>query len=133
MVSTPSYDPALLLGTDAAAQWQALLDDPNRPLADRATRELYPPGSTFKTVVATAAVESGTATPETTFPDPAEFPLPGSTATISNAGGGVLQRRGIDHPPARLRALVQHDFRPPGDRGRSRVDRSHRRWSRLQP
>lgn len=89
MVSTPSYDPALLLGTDAATQWQTLLDDPNRPLADRATRELYPPGSTFKTVVATAAIESGVATPETTFPDPAAFPLPGSTATVSNAGGGV--------------------------------------------
>ena len=89
MVSTPSYDPGLLLGTDAAAQWQALLDDPDRPLSDRATRELYPPGSTFKTVVATAAIESGLATPETTFPDPAEFPLPGSTATVSNAGGGV--------------------------------------------
>lgn len=89
MVSTPSYDPALLLGTDAAAQWQALLDDPNRPLADRATRETYPPGSTFKTVVATAALESGFATPDTTFPDPAEFDLPGSTATVANAGGGV--------------------------------------------
>jgi peptidoglycan glycosyltransferase len=89
MVSTPSYDPGLLLGTDAAAQWQTLLDDPNRPLADRATREIYPPGSTFKTVVATAALESGFATPDTTFPDPAEFPLPGSTATVSNAGGGA--------------------------------------------
>jgi peptidoglycan glycosyltransferase len=89
MVSTPSYDPGLLLGADAAAQWQTLLDDPNRPLADRAVRELYPPGSTFKTVVAAAAVGGGVATPETTFPDPAEFPLPGSTATISNAGGGV--------------------------------------------
>jgi peptidoglycan glycosyltransferase len=89
IVSTPSYDPSLLLGTDAATQWQTLLDDPNRPLADRATREIYPPGSTFKTVVATAALESGFATPDTTFPDPAEFPLPGSTATVSNAGGGV--------------------------------------------
>jgi len=89
LVSTPSYDPSLLLGTDAAAQWQTLLDDPNRPLADRATREIYPPGSTFKTVVATAALESGFATVDTTFPDPAEFPLPGSTATVSNAGGGV--------------------------------------------
>jgi peptidoglycan glycosyltransferase len=88
LVSTPSYNPGLLLGTDAADQWQALLDDPNRPLSDRATRELYPPGSTFKTVVATAALETGTVTPETAFPDPAEFPLPGSTATVSNAGGG---------------------------------------------
>jgi peptidoglycan glycosyltransferase len=89
LVSTPSYDPSLLLGSDAATQWQTLLDDPNRPLADRATREIYPPGSTFKTVVATAALESGFATPDTTFPDPAEFPLPGSTATVSNAGGSA--------------------------------------------
>ena len=89
LVSAPSYDPGLLLGTDAAEQWQALLDDPNRPLADRATREIYPPGSTFKTVVATAALETGLVTPDTTYPDPAEFPLPGSTATVSNAGGDV--------------------------------------------
>jgi peptidoglycan glycosyltransferase len=104
LVSNPSYDPSLLLGTDAAEQWQILLDDPNRPLADRATRELYPPGSTFKTVVATAAVETGLATPDTNFPDPAEFPLPGSTATISNAGGGVCNN-GVS--TTLLRAFVQ--------------------------
>jgi peptidoglycan glycosyltransferase len=88
MVSMPAYDPNLLLGTGAAEQWQALLDDPSRPLSDRATRELYPPGSTFKTVVAAAAIENGIAFPETELADPAEFPLPGSTATITNAGGG---------------------------------------------
>jgi peptidoglycan glycosyltransferase len=88
LVTSPSYDPSLLLGTDAANQYQVLLEDPARPLSDRATRELYPPGSTFKTVVAAAAIDSGTATQETTFADPAEFPLPGSTAVIQNAGGG---------------------------------------------
>jgi len=88
MVSTPSYDPNLLVGPDAAAQWQALLTDPRRPLAQRATRELYPPGSTFKTVVSAAAIDSDYATPETMFPDEASFPLPGSTATIENASGG---------------------------------------------
>ncbi len=88
LVTSPSYDPSLLLGTDAANQYQVLLEDPARPLSDRATRELYPPGSTFKTVVAAAAIDSGTATQETTFADPAEFPLPGSIAVIQNAGGG---------------------------------------------
>ena len=88
LVTSPSYDPTLLLGSDAANQYQVLLEDPARPLSDRATRELYPPGSTFKTVVAAAAIDSGTATQETTFADPAEFPLPGSTAVIQNAGGG---------------------------------------------
>jgi peptidoglycan glycosyltransferase len=89
LVSNPSYNPSLLLGSDAAANWQALLDDPANPLADRATREIYPPGSTFKTVVAAAALENGVADPATTFADPNGFPLPGSTAVVSNFGGGV--------------------------------------------
>lgn len=89
LVTSPSYNPALLLGTDAANQYQLLLNDPARPLSDRATRELYPPGSTFKTVVAAAALDNDLAAPETTYPDPAEFPLPGSTAVIENAGGGA--------------------------------------------
>ena len=89
MANFPSFDPNLLLGADAATNWQTLLDDPIRPLADRATRELYPPGSTFKTIVTGAALETGVANPSTIFPDPAEFPLPGSDATISNFDGGV--------------------------------------------
>ncbi|HSL26235.1 MAG TPA: penicillin-binding transpeptidase domain-containing protein [Acidimicrobiia bacterium] len=89
LVSSPAFDPALLLGADAAEQWQRLLDDSQRPLADRATRELYPPGSTFKVLVTAAALEAGVAASETTFPDPETFALPGSTAVISNAGGGV--------------------------------------------
>jgi peptidoglycan glycosyltransferase len=87
--SSPSFDPAPLLGADAAAAWQTLLDDPDGPLLDRATREIYPPGSSFKTVVAAAALDTGAADLNTQFPDPVEFQLPGSTATISNAGGGV--------------------------------------------
>lgn len=86
-VSSPSYQPELLLDNRAQEYWNQLLADPNDPLSDRATRELYPPGSTFKTVVSGAAFDTGTATPETEFADPAEFPLPGSTATISNASG----------------------------------------------
>jgi penicillin-binding protein A len=86
-VSNPTFDPARLLGNDAASQWEALLDTEGEPLRDRATRELYAPGSTFKTVVAAAALDTGTAGPGTTFADPVEFQLPGSEATISNANG----------------------------------------------
>ena len=89
LVSTPSYDPNLLLGPDAASQWEDLSTDPASPLSDRATRELYAPGSTFKTVVSITGNDTGIAVPNTTFADPEEFPLPGSTATISNAWGGV--------------------------------------------
>jgi peptidoglycan glycosyltransferase len=89
MTSSPSFDPTVLLGVDAAERWQELLADSARPLSDRATRELYPPGSSFKAVVAAAAVDAGTAGPETLFPDVSSFPLPNSTATIENADGGA--------------------------------------------
>jgi penicillin-binding protein A len=88
-VSSPSYDPEPLTGDDADTVWNSLLADPMSPLSDRATRELYAPGSTFKAVVSAAAIDTGTAGPETEFPDPVEFDLPESDATISNFGGGV--------------------------------------------
>jgi peptidoglycan glycosyltransferase len=84
-VSTPSFDPNRLVDDDASAQWTMLLDEAGEPIRDRATGELYAPGSTFKTVVAAAALDTGVAGPGTTFDDPAVFDLPGSTATISNA------------------------------------------------
>lgn len=86
-VSAPSFDPALLLTDEAYDNWEMLLTDGNRPLIDRGTREIYAPGSTFKTVVAAASVDTGTAGPSAIFEDPAEFQLPGSTATIQNFGG----------------------------------------------
>ena len=86
-VSAPSFDPEILLGDDAPLQWEMLIDDPGEPTRDRATREIYAPGSTFKTVVSAAALDTGAAGIGTTFDDPEEFDLPGSTATISNANG----------------------------------------------
>jgi peptidoglycan glycosyltransferase len=86
-VTSPSYDPQTLTGPDALTNRQALLDDPAGPLRDRAGNELARPGSTFKTVVASAAFETGNFTPDSTFADVVEFTLPGSTATISNLGG----------------------------------------------
>ncbi len=85
--SNPSFDPSLLLGLQTASNWESLVTDPGRPLNDRATREVYAPGSTFKTVVAAAALDTGVAGPSTSFADPVAFRLPGSTATISNASG----------------------------------------------
>ena len=65
-VSLPSFDPNLLNGDDDEALL-ALLTDPTRPLVDRTFMEAHPPGSTFKTLVAYAALEEGVATPETTI------------------------------------------------------------------
>ena len=85
-VSTPGFDPAELLTNSAAENWETLLIDPTKPLADRGTKELFAPGSTFKTVVTAAALDTGRAGPGTLFADPIEFALPGSSATISNFG-----------------------------------------------
>jgi peptidoglycan glycosyltransferase len=88
-VTSPSYDPQTLTGSDALANRQALLDDPEGPLRDRAGNELARPGSTFKTIVAASAFETGNFAPDSAFRDVVEFPLPGSTATISNYGDGL--------------------------------------------
>lgn len=63
MVSTPSYDPNRLASHDAAEQqaaWKELNAKGNgNPLINRATQGLYPPGSTYKVVVAAAALADG--------------------------------------------------------------------------
>lgn len=84
LVSKPSFDPEALSADDATDYRESLLEDEARPLIDRATKELFPPGSTFKTVVTATAIDTGFAEPSTEFDDPAELELPGSTATISN-------------------------------------------------
>jgi peptidoglycan glycosyltransferase len=62
MVSSPSYDPNDL---DEPSVFKRLsTDEANAPLVDRATQALYPPGSTFKTVTAAAAIDSGAYTPD---------------------------------------------------------------------
>ncbi|MDT0306998.1 penicillin-binding transpeptidase domain-containing protein [Streptomyces sp. DSM 44917] len=60
LVSTPSYDPNSFAGNsqDDAEARAALLEDPDRPMINRALRETYPPGSTFKVVTAAAALEN---------------------------------------------------------------------------
>jgi len=64
LVSLPAYDPnKFAVGIDRAT-WASLTTDKERPLQNRALQATYSPGSTFKVVVATAAMEEGVATPE---------------------------------------------------------------------
>jgi penicillin-binding protein 2 len=65
LTSLPAYDPnAFASGIDRAT-WNALSSDALRPLNDRAIQGRYSPGSTFKMVLAAAALEEGVVTPET--------------------------------------------------------------------
>jgi penicillin-binding protein A len=89
--SFPSYDPNRLSshdGADIRAYRDELEADERRPAANRAVREWYPPGSTFKIVTTAAALEQGV-NADQTFPDPVRQELPQTTATIGNFGGGT--------------------------------------------
>ncbi|MEU3916592.1 penicillin-binding transpeptidase domain-containing protein [Streptomyces sp. NPDC029004] len=61
LASTPSYDPSTFAGYSAKDEkaWVTLEKDENKPKLNRALREVYPPGSTFKVVTAAAALEHG--------------------------------------------------------------------------
>jgi peptidoglycan glycosyltransferase len=91
LVSRPSYDPNELASHDlnkVSAAWKRLTNDPNRPMSNRAIKELYPPGSTFKLVTAAAALSSGKYTPETKVRSPAQLDLPQTTVKLKNENGG---------------------------------------------
>ncbi len=59
MVSKPDFDPAILSGVTPPEIWNALNSDTTKPLFNRATMTNYPPGSTYKMVLAAAALEEG--------------------------------------------------------------------------
>ncbi|WP_405063184.1 penicillin-binding transpeptidase domain-containing protein [Kribbella sp. NBC_01505] len=87
LATNPSYDPNKLAGHDlgkVSDTWNALQKDPAKPMTNRAVRETYPPGSTFKLVTAAAALSSGKYTPETKVQSPAELSLPLTTTPLVN-------------------------------------------------
>jgi len=77
-VNRPTFDPNRL-----AADWSKLHTRSDSPLFNRAFDGLYPPGSTFKMVTASAALDSGTVALEDGFSDPGYFTVGGFT--IHNA------------------------------------------------
>jgi penicillin-binding protein A len=87
MVSKPAYDANQLSGHDLAKVTAAraqLLDDPNRPMDNRASGALYPPGSTFKLITAATALAQGQLTPDSQIPGPASIQLAQSTKRLAN-------------------------------------------------
>ncbi|PHM70694.1 peptidoglycan DD-transpeptidase MrdA [Xenorhabdus kozodoii] len=78
MVSNPSYDPNLFVDGISSQDYKSLLNDPDRPLINRATQGAYPPASTVKPFIAVAALTSDVITKNTTINDPGWWVLPGS-------------------------------------------------------
>jgi peptidoglycan glycosyltransferase len=80
MVSIPEYDP-----NRVPSAFRRIENDPNQPLLNRTTQELYPPGSTFKVVTASAALDSGKVTPTTVIDGSSPRTISG--VPLENAGG----------------------------------------------
>lgn len=89
LVAEPTFDPNMLSSQDPRVvreSWAELNADPDKPLLSRASDELFPPGSTFKLVTASAALQNGFG-PDSTWPNPRELDLPLTTETLQNFGG----------------------------------------------
>jgi len=94
LVSSPSFDPTLFSTGLTPALWQELSTDPRNPLTDKAIGGVYPPGSTFKPVVALAALEAGTITPDNAVTCPGYLELGDATFHCwQKAGHGTLHLR----------------------------------------
>lgn len=67
LLSTPSVNPDIFASPLDPEEWTRLINDPLKPLQNRAIQGQYPPGSTYKTIVAAAALEEKVITPDTTI------------------------------------------------------------------
>jgi penicillin-binding protein 2 len=65
MTSLPSYDPNVFAGGIDRSAWSGLMKDPLKPMTNRLIQGTYSPGSTFKIVMALAALEERVITPDT--------------------------------------------------------------------
>ncbi|MEV0638144.1 penicillin-binding transpeptidase domain-containing protein [Streptomyces sp. NPDC050619] len=91
LASFPSYDPSTIAGSGTSDEdaWKKLQkkENPDDPMLNRALREVYPPGSTFKVVTAAAALENNLydgADVKTNSPLP--WIMPGTTTPLKNEG-----------------------------------------------
>ncbi|MFH0517394.1 peptidoglycan D,D-transpeptidase FtsI family protein [Streptomyces sp. M41] len=91
LASFPSYDPSTIAGGGSADEeaWKKLdkKNNPDDPMLNRALREVYPPGSTFKVVTAAAALENGLYTEaDQKTRTPLPWTMPGTTTVLKNEG-----------------------------------------------
>jgi penicillin-binding protein 2 len=87
MVSSPSFDPNLFNSGISNEQWNELQNNPFAPLSNKAISGQYPPGSTYKLIVAAAALEEGIITPDTKVLCKGSFTLGNRTYRCWNKRG----------------------------------------------
>ena len=137
MYSSPTFDPNPLSSHDQKVQsnaWNLYQLDPNQPMLPRAYRRGYAPGSTFKVVTASAALDRDPVLATKDYPQETTIPLPQTNKTLSNFGhetcGGTLPdllkfscdtgfgQMGLDLGPDNLSGEAQafgFDKKPPLD------------------
>ena len=87
MVSSPSFDPNLFNEGISSDLWNQLQNNPFAPLSNKAISGLYPPGSTYKLIIAAAALEEGVITPDTKIFCNGSFTLGNRTYRCWKKGG----------------------------------------------
>ena len=99
MVSRPTFDPNKFVGRISQEDWAEINNNPDKPLMNRAIQAQQAPGSTFKPVVALAALESGTVSEQTPVYCPGYLNLYGHTyhCWLKGGHGGVSLHTGIVH------------------------------------
>ena len=92
LASNPGWNPKVLVGKERSKNYEELLNDPNKPLYNRATQATYSPGSTFKTIQALVCLQEKGITPSTKYPcsGPGSTPIKcthhhGSPVSLENA------------------------------------------------
>lgn len=95
-ISSPSYDPNLLVGRQRGNNYMKLLGNENNPLFIRPTQAQYPPGSTFKPIMALIGLQEGIVNAET------RFPCYGGYRT-----GRLTVRCTHNHPPLNIPQSIQ--------------------------
>lgn len=102
-VSSPGYDPQLMIGLERGKNYKKLQDDPNVPLFDRTVGGAYPPGSTFKTLQALYGLKEKVITPESRF----------ECFGKAKTSFGSLRMGCHSHvSPLDLRSAIQHSCNP---------------------
>lgn len=75
LASAPTFDPNVFSPRVSASDWRRLTSDAGRPLVNRAVAGIYPPGSTFKPMVAVASLVNGKSDASTRFSCPGYFAI----------------------------------------------------------
>jgi penicillin-binding protein 2 len=102
LVTSPSIDPNFLSGSDRSLNYTKLQNDPLSPLFNRAIMAQYPPGSTFKPLVAAIAMQEGAISKNFAYGCGGTYSIPGYTLKCSHA-----------HPGARnVMQAIQHSCNP---------------------